>query len=60
MDEKNMNKIHPLIIAAVFHYEFVFIHPFSDGNDRMARLWHTVILYRWRNVFEDIPLESRI
>ncbi len=41
---------HPLILAAVFHYEFVFIHPFADGNGRMARLWHTVILYRWRNV----------
>ena len=52
--------VHPLILAAVFHYEFVFIHPFSDGNGRMARLWHTVILYRWRNVFEYIPLESQI
>ena len=53
-------KVHPLIMAAVFHYEFVFIHPFADGNGRMARLWHTVILYRWRNVFEYIPLESQI
>ena len=35
----------------------MFIHPFADGN---ARLWHTVILYRWRNVFEYIPLESQI
>ena len=26
----------------------------------MARLWHTVLLYRWRSVFEYIPLESRI
>ena len=52
--------VHPLIMAAVFHYEFVFIHPFSDGNGRMARLWHTVILYRWRSVFEYIPLESQI
>lgn len=52
--------VHPLIMAAVFHYEFVFIHPFADGNGRMARLWHTVILYRWRNVFEFIPLESQI
>lgn len=52
--------IHPLIMSAVFHYEFVFIHPFADGNGRMARLWHTVILYRWRNVFEFIPLESQI
>ena len=58
--KKAEGKVHPLIMAAVFHYEFVFIHPFSDGNGRMARLWHTVILYRWRNVFEYIPLESRI
>ena len=53
-------KVHPLIMSAVFHYEFVFIHPFSDGNGRMARLWHTVILYKWRRIFEYIPLESRI
>lgn len=58
--KQSEGKIHPLIMAAVFHYEFVFIHPFSDGNGRMARLWHTVILYRWRNVFEYIPLESQI
>ncbi|WP_027407018.1 Fic family protein [Anaerovibrio sp. RM50] len=53
-------KVHPLIMAAVFHYEFVFIHPFADGNGRMARLWHTVILYRWRTIFEAVPLESQI
>lgn len=58
--KQSEGKIHPLIMAAVFHYEFVFIHPFSDGNGRMARLWHSVILYRWRNVFEYIPLESQI
>ena len=52
--------VHPLILSSVFHYEFVFIHPFADGNGRMARLWHTVMLYRWRNVFEYIPLESQI
>lgn len=34
-------KVHPLIMAAVFHYEFVFIHPFADGNGRMARLQNT-------------------
>ncbi|MFR6582948.1 MAG: Fic family protein [Ruminococcus sp.] len=34
---KSRNTIHPLILASVFHYEFVFIHPFSDGNGRMAR-----------------------
>lgn len=56
----NLGIVHPLIMAAVFHYEFVFIHPFSDGNGRMARLWHTAILYQWKNVFEYIPLESQI
>lgn len=58
--KKNTEIIHPLIMSAVFHYEFVFIHPFSDGNGRMARLWHTVLLRQWRNVFEYIPLESQI
>ncbi len=58
--KNNEGKVHPLIMSAVFHYEFVFIHPFSDGNGRMARLWHTVILYRWRSIFEYIPLESQI
>ena len=33
------NEIHPLIMSSIFHYEFVFIHPFSDGNERIARLW---------------------
>lgn len=58
--KKNEGKVHSLILAAVFHYEFVFIHPFADGNGRMARLWHTAILYRWRSVFQYIPLESQI
>ncbi|MCM1180034.1 MAG: Fic family protein [Clostridium sp.] len=58
--KKNADTVHPLILSAIFHYEFVFIHPFSDGNGRMARLWHTALLYHWRNVFEYIPLESQI
>ena len=52
--------VHPLILSSVFHYEFVFIHPFSDGNGRMARLWHTAILSKWKPVFECIPIESQI
>ena len=58
--DKNNKKVHPLIMSAVFHYEFVFIHPFSDGNGRTARLWHTVILSKWNSAFEYIPIESQI
>lgn len=54
------DSVHPLILSSVFHYEFVFIHPFSDGNGRMARLWHTAFLSKWKPVFEYIPIESQI
>ena len=52
--------VHPLILSSVFHYEFVFIHPFADGNGRMARLWQTALLSAWNPVFQYLPLESRI
>lgn len=52
--------VHPLVLSSVFHYEFVFIHPFTDGNGRMARLWHTSILSKWKAIFEYIPIESQI
>lgn len=54
------NSVHPLIISSIFHYEFVFIHPFSDGNGRVARLWHSAILAKWKPIFEYIPIESQI
>lgn len=54
------NTVHPLILSSVFHYEFVFIHPFSDGNGRMARLWQTALLSEWNPLFQYLPLESRI
>ena len=58
--KESKDTVHPLILAAIFHYEFVFIHPFSDGNGRMARLWHTILLAAWRDVFAFIPLENQI
>ena len=45
------DKISPLILSCIFHYEFVFIHPFHDGNGRTARLWQTAILAHWEKAF---------
>ena len=54
------NKINPLILSSVFHYEFVFIHPFSDGNGRTARIWQTALLSNWEKAFVYLPIESMI
>lgn len=59
MNEVKEN-VNPLILSSIFHYEFVFIHPFSDGNGRTARLWQTAILAHWKNLFKYIPIESII
>lgn len=58
--KKEKDQMHPLILSSVFHYEFVFIHPFADGNGRMARLWHTCLLANWKPFFQYIPIESQI
>ena len=57
---ENENKIHPLILSSIFHYYFVYIHPFSDGNGRMARFWVSLILTNWNSKFEYIPIEEEI
>ena len=51
---------HQLIRSCVFHYELEFIHPFEDGNGRIGRFWHSLLLFHYHRVFEFIPVESLI
>ena len=56
----NEEEIHPLILSSIFHYYFVAIHPFSDGNGRIARFWVSLILTDWNDKFKYIPIEEEI
>ena len=58
--KENRDNVNPLILSSIFHYEYVFIHPFQDGNGRTARLWQNVILSNWEEIFEYLPIESQI
>lgn len=57
---KVKDEINPLILSSIFHYEFLYIHPFTDGNGRMARLWQNVILSKWKEIFKYVPIETQI
>ena len=56
----NNSELNIIILSAIFHYYFVFIHPFSDGNGRCARFWVTLMLINYNKNFEFIPLEEEI
>jgi Fic family protein len=51
-------KLPQVVKSCIFHYEFEFIHPFSDGNGRMGRMWQTLLLYQENPVFAWLPVES--
>jgi len=53
-------ELHPVIKSAIVHCEIETIHPFADGNGRMGRLWQTLILTEWNEVFAWIPMESLV
>lgn len=60
LDWVKNSDVHMLIRSCVFHYEFELIHPFADGNGRVGRLWHTLLLSRWKPAFAWLPVESMI
>ena len=60
LDWVKSSDVHMLIRSCVLHYEFELIHPFADGNGRVGRLWHTLLLSKWNPAFAWLPVESII
>ena len=58
LDWVKNSDVHMLIRSCVFHYEFELIHPFANGNGRVGRLWHTLLLSKWNPAFAWLPVES--
>lgn len=56
----NRSNINIIILSAIFHYYFVSIHPFSDGNGRLARYWLSLMLINYDTNFEFIPIEEEL
>jgi Fic family protein len=54
------SNLHPLIKSSVIHFLIEYVHPFRDGNGRLGRLWQTVILNDWNDIFKWLPIETMV
>ena len=54
---KNDVDTHPILKSCIVHYELEFIHPFTDANGRMGRLWQHRLLCDHHRVFAFLPVE---
>jgi len=60
LDWGRTSDLHELIKSAVIHYELEVIHPFEDGNGRMGRLWQTLVLSQYHELFAWLPIETLV
>lgn len=51
--------VHPMIVSAKFHGFFIYLHPFRDGNGRLARMMSNFILLKQNQPILIIPQEKR-
>ena len=58
-NEEAKNELSPLELAAMFHYRYIRIHPFEDGNGRIARLIMNFILARHNYPLVVVPAKAK-
>ena len=56
----NNSNLNLILLSTIFHYYFIVIHPFTDGNGRMARFWMSLMLFNYDKNFEFVPIEEEI
>ena len=54
------SQISDIVKSCIVHFELEIIHPFEDGNGRMGRMWHTLLLAQWKELFFWLPVEELI
>jgi len=57
--KENKNKFKPLVLAAIMHNQFEYIHPFQDGNGRVGRLFLNFVLLKNKYPPTNISLKNR-